>query len=41
MMMMVKGWFNGLAEDFYDEGTQKLITRYNKFLNLHGDYVEK
>jgi hypothetical protein len=38
---MVKSWFNGLAVDFYDAGIQKLITQYNKCLNLHGDYEEK
>jgi hypothetical protein len=37
----VRDWFNGLAADFYDAGIQKLITRYDKWLNLHGDYVEK
>jgi hypothetical protein len=38
---MVKDWFNKLAADFYNAGIQKLVTRYNKFLNLHGDYEEK
>jgi hypothetical protein len=37
----VKDWFNGLVADFYNAGIQKLITRYDKCLNLHGDYVEK
>jgi hypothetical protein len=37
----VKDWFNGLAADFYDAGIQKLVTRYDKCLNLHGVYVEK
>jgi hypothetical protein len=37
----VKDWFRGLAADFYDASIQKLITRYDKFLNLHGDYVLK
>jgi hypothetical protein len=32
---------DGLAADFYDAGIQKLITCYDKCLNLHGDYVEK
>jgi histone-lysine N-methyltransferase SETMAR len=39
--MTVKHWFNGLAADFSDAGTQKLITHYDKCLNPHGDYVEK
>jgi hypothetical protein len=37
----VKDSFNGLAADFYDAGIQKLVTRYDKCLNLHGDHVEK
>jgi histone-lysine N-methyltransferase SETMAR len=37
----VKDWFNGLAADFYNAGIQKLVARYDKCLNLHGDYVEK
>jgi hypothetical protein len=32
----VKDWFSGLAADFCDAGIQKLATRYNKCLNLHG-----
>jgi hypothetical protein len=36
-----KDWLNGLAADFYDTGMQKLVTRYDKCLDLHGDYVEK
>jgi hypothetical protein len=36
----LKDWFSRLMADFYDAGIQKLITRY-KYLNLHGDYVEK
>jgi hypothetical protein len=38
---MVKDWFSGLAADFYYAGIQKLITCYDKCLNLHGDYAEK
>jgi transposase len=30
-----------LAEDFFDEGTEKLAPRYDRCLNLGGDYVEK
>jgi hypothetical protein len=41
MKKMVKYWFNGLAADFYDAGMQKLVTQYDKCLNLHGNYVEK
>jgi hypothetical protein len=32
----VKEWLNGLAAEVYDEGT-----RYDKCLNVGGDYVEK
>jgi hypothetical protein len=37
----VKEWLNGLAAEVYDEGIQKLVTRYDKYLNVGGDYVEK
>jgi hypothetical protein len=37
----VKDWFSGLAADFCDVDIQKLVTQYDKCLNLHGDYVEK
>jgi hypothetical protein len=37
----VKEWLNGLTAEVYDEGIQKLVTRYNKCLNVGGDYVEK
>jgi hypothetical protein len=37
----VTDWFSGLAADFYCAGIQKLVKRYDKCLNLHGDYVEK
>jgi hypothetical protein len=26
----VKEWLNGLAAEFYDEGIQKLVTRYDQ-----------
>jgi histone-lysine N-methyltransferase SETMAR len=35
----VKEWLNGLAAEVYDEGIQKLIARYEKCLNVGGDYV--
>jgi hypothetical protein len=37
---MVEDWFNVLQADFYDVSIWKLITQYNKCLNLHGDYVK-
>jgi hypothetical protein len=36
----IKEWLNGLAAEVYDEGIQKLVTRYDKCLNIFGDYVE-
>jgi hypothetical protein len=36
----VKEWLNGLAAEVYDEDTQKLVTRYDKCLNVGGDYVQ-
>jgi histone-lysine N-methyltransferase SETMAR len=37
----VKEWLNGLAAEIYDECIQKLVTHYDKCLNVGGDYVEK
>ena len=37
----VMTWFKGLAEDFYDSGIQKLVTRLNKCLDNVCDYDEK
>jgi hypothetical protein len=34
-------WVKALAADFFDEGIQKLVPRYDRCLNLGGDYVEK
>jgi hypothetical protein len=34
-------WVKTLAADFFDEGIQKLVPRYDKCLSLGGDYVEK
>jgi hypothetical protein len=31
----------GQAAAFYEEGTQKLVPRYDKCLNNGGEYVEK
>ena len=33
--------FKSQAEKFYDDGINKLLHCYDKFLNLNGDYVEK
>jgi len=37
----VTDWLDTQAADFYEEGISKLIHRYDKCLNLFGDYVEK
>jgi hypothetical protein len=37
---VVKEWLHGLTAEVYDEGIQ-LVTRYDKCLNVGGDYVEK
>ena len=36
-----KECLNGLAAEVYDEGIKKVIARYDKGLNVSGDYVEK
>ncbi|GBM27803.1 hypothetical protein AVEN_269755-1 [Araneus ventricosus] len=33
-------WLNSLAAEFYAERICKLVKRYDKCLNVHGDYVE-
>jgi hypothetical protein len=37
----VMKWFKGLAADFYDCGSQKMVQRLSKCLDNAGDYVEK
>lgn len=37
----VSSWLKAQAADFYAEGISKLVHRYDKCLNLHGNYVEK
>ncbi|GBN67091.1 hypothetical protein AVEN_27677-1, partial [Araneus ventricosus] len=34
-------WLNELAADGYDMGILKIVDRYDKCLNVGGDYVEK
>jgi hypothetical protein len=41
MKTAVQHWVKTLAADFFDEGLQKLVPRYDKYLKLGGDYVEK
>ena len=37
----VKTWLHNLAAQFYEEGLQKLVPRYDKCLNVDGNFVEK
>ncbi|KFM58918.1 Histone-lysine N-methyltransferase SETMAR, partial [Stegodyphus mimosarum] len=37
----VDSWLSKLAGSFYDDGIQKLVTRYDKCLIIGGNYVEK
>ncbi|GBM66715.1 hypothetical protein AVEN_197786-1 [Araneus ventricosus] len=37
----VNTWLNELAAEEYDMGILKLVDRYDKCLNVGGDYVEK
>ncbi|GBN67283.1 hypothetical protein AVEN_150143-1 [Araneus ventricosus] len=37
----VTTWLNQLAVEEYDMGILKLVDRYDKCLNVGGDYVEK
>jgi histone-lysine N-methyltransferase SETMAR len=37
----VNEWLKPQAAKFYDDGINKLVHRYDKCLNLNGDYVEK
>lgn len=37
----VNTWFSEQAAEFFEEGIQNLVVRYDKCLNKHGNYVEK
>ncbi|GBM02173.1 Mariner Mos1 transposase [Araneus ventricosus] len=37
----VQQWLSSLAASFFQEGIDKLVSRYNKCLNNGGNYVEK
>jgi len=37
----VMDWLNSQVAIWYKEGISKLVSRYNKCLNVQGDYVEK
>ena len=34
-------WLNSQAAVWYEEGINKLMSRYDKCVNVQGDYVEK
>jgi len=34
-------WFKLLAANFFDTGIRKLVPRYQKCVEVRGDYVEK
>jgi len=34
-------WLHNLVAPFFDEGLQKLVSQYDKCLNVDGNYVEK
>jgi len=36
----VSNWLHNLAVPFFEEGLQKLVSRY-KYLNVNGNFVEK
>ena len=37
----VVNWLNSQPAVWYEEGINKLVSRYDKCLNVQGDYVEK
>ena len=41
LMDGVNNWLHNSAAPFFDEGLQKLVSRYNKCLNVDGNYVVK
>jgi hypothetical protein len=41
LMDGVNNWLHNLAALFFDKGLQKLVSGYDKCLNVDGNYVEK
>jgi hypothetical protein len=39
--VQVMTWFKGQVADFHDSRIQKLVPRFNKYLENTGNYVEK
>ena len=41
LMDVVNKWLHNLAVPFFEEGLQKLVSQYDKCLNVDGNYVEQ
>jgi histone-lysine N-methyltransferase SETMAR len=41
LMDGVNNWLHNLAAPFFDEGLQKLVSRYDKYLNVDANFMEK
>jgi hypothetical protein len=41
LMDGVNNWLHNLTAPFFDEGLQKVVSQYDKCLNVNGNYVEK
>jgi histone-lysine N-methyltransferase SETMAR len=41
LMDGVNNWLHNLAAPFFDEGLQKLVSQYDRCLNVNDNYVEK
>ncbi|GFX26602.1 mariner Mos1 transposase [Trichonephila clavipes] len=39
--VVVNSWLSNQAADFFEEGFQNLVLRYDKYINKLGNYVEK
>ncbi|GFO22844.1 transposase [Plakobranchus ocellatus] len=37
----LRNWFDNLDVDFFQVGINSLLSRWQKYIDLHGDYVEK
>lgn len=40
-MDWINNWLDTLATPFFDEGLHKLVSMYDKSLNLYGDSMKK
>jgi hypothetical protein len=41
LMDGVTNWLHNLAAPFFEDGPQKLVSRYENCLNVDGNYMEK